>query len=158
MKASARKFLYELLETPSPTGFEFRGQRCWANYVRKFSDNVESDAYGTAWATVKGSGKTAPTVMLESHADEIGYIVKYVDEKGFIFIDRLAEGMPRIDTGKFQGGLFDVGAFKGVDVEVEGFMAMQQAFVVHAQGDGGHFQQGVGIAVETAGFNIYNNR
>ena len=32
-----REFLFELLETPSPTGFEAAGQRVWVDYVEAFA-------------------------------------------------------------------------------------------------------------------------
>ena len=42
MQDAARKFLFDLLDTPSPTGFEMPGQRKWAGYVRTFADAVEN--------------------------------------------------------------------------------------------------------------------
>jgi endoglucanase len=88
MDKDSRHFLYDLLNTPSPTGFEAPGQRKWAGYVRQFADSVESDAYGNAWGTVKGSvGK--PTVMIEAHADEIGFMVKHITKEGYLQVDRI---------------------------------------------------------------------
>jgi len=90
MDSKTRHFLFELLNTPSPTGWETGGQRVWADYVRGFADRVESDAYGTAWATIEGgSGKKAKRVMLEAHADEIGFIVKQITKEGFLRLDRV---------------------------------------------------------------------
>ncbi|MCG8599831.1 MAG: M42 family metallopeptidase [Verrucomicrobiales bacterium] len=89
MNEEAETFLYELLNTPSPTGFEVKGQRVWANRCRQFADSVESDAYGSAWATIKGTDDSAPTVMIEAHADEIGFMVKYVTDDGFLHLDRI---------------------------------------------------------------------
>lgn len=86
---AATDFLYELLNTPSPTGFEVRGQRVWAKRCREFADSVESDAYGNAWATVKGADSDAPRIMIEAHADEIGFIVKYINDEGFLHVDRI---------------------------------------------------------------------
>ncbi len=86
---ATESFLYELLNTPSPTGFEVRGQRVWANRCRLFADAVESDAYGSAWATVKGSDPAAPRVMIEAHADEIGFIIKYITDDGYLRVDRI---------------------------------------------------------------------
>jgi endoglucanase len=85
----ASSFLYELLDTPSPTGFEVRGQRVWANRCRQFADSVESDAYGSAWATVTGADPAAPRVMIEAHADEIGFIIKYITDDGYLRVDRI---------------------------------------------------------------------
>jgi len=87
MTAEDKDFLYRLLETPSPTGFEMPGQRVWADYLRPFADSVECDAYGSTWATLKGTSDKV--IMLESHADEIGYIIKQITDKGFLRLDRV---------------------------------------------------------------------
>ncbi|MEM0961755.1 MAG: M42 family metallopeptidase [Bacteroidota bacterium] len=83
-----RAFLFDLLRTPSPTGFEAAGQRLWAARAASRADRVESDAYGNAWATKTGK-KTAPTVLLEAHADEIGFAIKHITDDGFLRIDRI---------------------------------------------------------------------
>ncbi|MES2709567.1 MAG: M42 family metallopeptidase [Verrucomicrobiota bacterium] len=87
MEKSAKAFLHQLLSTPSPTGFEIEGQRVWAKYVREFSDRVESDAYGSAWAVIEG--KSPLKLMIEAHADEIGFMVKHITAEGFIHVDRI---------------------------------------------------------------------
>ncbi len=81
-----REFLFELLETPSPVGFEMPGQRVWARHLGKTADAVDCDAYGSTWATL-GEGKRS--VMLAAHADEIGYMVKQITPDGFLRLDRL---------------------------------------------------------------------
>ncbi len=87
MKLEDRKFLNQLLETPSPTGFEMPGQKVWSQWISKHAATVECDAYGSAWATLPG--KSERVVMLAAHADEIGYMVKHIDDKGFIRLDRV---------------------------------------------------------------------
>lgn len=87
LKKEDREFLFELLETPSPTGFEMPGQRVWAKWTGQFAAETACDAYGSTWATLPG--KTKKTVMLEAHADEIGYIIKHIDDNGFLRIDRI---------------------------------------------------------------------
>ena len=57
MKKSEKKFLFDLLDTPSPSGFEAEGQRKWAGYVRSFVDRVDSDHYGNTWGVIEGSPK-----------------------------------------------------------------------------------------------------
>lgn len=81
-----RKTLLDILATPSPSGWEKAGQSMWMDMVRKVSDRVKTDAYGNAWAELEGTSKSAPRVMLEAHSDEIGFIVRHVDEKGFLSI------------------------------------------------------------------------
>ena len=94
-----RQFLFDLLRTPSPTGFEAPGQRLWAARAAGLADRVESDAYGNAWATREGT-KNAPTVLLEAHADEIGFAVKYVTDEGFLRVDRIGGSDHAIARGR----------------------------------------------------------
>ncbi|MDP0491560.1 MAG: M20/M25/M40 family metallo-hydrolase [Verrucomicrobiota bacterium JB023] len=87
MTKADRDFLFQLLETPSPTGWEMPGQRVWADFAKEYADSVECDTYGSTWATIEGTSDK--TLMLEAHADEIGYIVKHVTKDGFLRVDRL---------------------------------------------------------------------
>lgn len=89
MTDSERKFLFDLLNTPSPTGFEVKGQKKWASYIQQWADAVESDSYGTTWATLNGHADDGPSVMLEAHADEIGFMVKHITDEGYLHIDRI---------------------------------------------------------------------
>jgi putative aminopeptidase FrvX len=114
MSPTSKHFLLDLLSTPSPTGFEFRGQRKWADYVRKHADRVESDAYGTAWATLEGSGKRPRRIMLEAHADEIGYMVKYISKEGFLCVDRVGGSDVATARGRRVDILGDRGTVRGV--------------------------------------------
>ncbi len=109
---NAKKFLFDLLSTPSPTGFEMPGQRKWADYTRAYADTVETDAYGSTWATLEG--KSPFKIMIEAHADEIGYMVKYITKEGFLHVDRIGGSDHATARGRrliFQG---DKGAVKGV--------------------------------------------
>lgn len=99
MTDADRAFLFDLLSTPSPTGFETPGQKKWAGYVQSFADRVESDPYGNVWATLDGPDG-GPRVMLEAHADEIGFMVKYVTDDGFIHVDRIGGSDHAIARGK----------------------------------------------------------
>ncbi|WP_254768969.1 M20/M25/M40 family metallo-hydrolase [Salinilacihabitans rarus] len=83
MDDSTRAFLTDLLETPSPAGFEAAGQRRWTEYVAAFADEVRTDAYGNAVAVREGD-PDAPAVALAGHADEIGLIVRSIDDDGFV--------------------------------------------------------------------------
>ena len=95
-----RDFLFDLLKTPSPTGFEAEGQRVWAGFVRPLADRVEADAYGSAWAVLDGAAADGPSVMLEAHADEIGFAVKYVTDDGFLRVDRIGGTDHAVARGK----------------------------------------------------------
>lgn len=114
MDKAAKKFLFELLSTPSPTGFETPGQRVWTKYIRTFSDCVENDAYGTAWATLEGSAKKPRRIMIEAHVDEIGYIVKHITKEGWLRIDRIGGSDTATARGRRLDILGDKGTVRGI--------------------------------------------
>ncbi len=113
LSAASKTFLLDLLSTPSPTGFESRGQRKWAAYARQSADRVESDAYGNAWATLDG-GTNGRRLMFEAHADEIGYMVKFISKDGFIFVDRVGGSDVATARGRRVDIFGDQGTVRGV--------------------------------------------
>ncbi|HEX8371463.1 MAG TPA: M42 family metallopeptidase [Chthoniobacterales bacterium] len=114
MNPSARDFLFDLLDTPSPTGFEMPGQRKWATYVKPFSDRVENDVYGTTWATLESQSPGARTIMLEAHADEIGFIVKQITKEGYLRLDRVGGSDTATARGRRVQLLGDKGPVLGI--------------------------------------------
>src|SRR5580698_187664 len=87
MRDKSLDFLRTLVNTPSPTGHESRGQRVWLDYVKKFADSTYSDAYGNCVATLNKGG--SPRLMLAAHADEIAMSVNYIDLDGFIYVRKM---------------------------------------------------------------------
>jgi endoglucanase len=94
MREQSLAFLEELLNTPSPSGHEHRGQRVWLDYVSKHADETYSDAHGNCVAVLNKGG--SPRIMLAGHADEIGLTVNYVDEQGYLFVRRIGGIDPAI--------------------------------------------------------------
>jgi len=77
-------FLKEYVATPSPSGYEMKlgGQKVWIDYVKQYADSVETDEYGNAYASY-GEGKVF-RVLIDAHADEIGFYVFDITDKGFL--------------------------------------------------------------------------
>ncbi len=96
------KFFTELLEVPSPSGFEAPAQKIVRKYLSASADDISSDLNGNLIAYKKGSGKLK--VMLVGHADEIGFMVNYIDENGYIYVKTL--------------GGFDVNLLPGLRVDL----------------------------------------
>jgi endoglucanase len=94
IRDASLKFLETLLNTPSPSGFETRGQRVWLDYVARHADETETDAYGNAVAWLNKGG--SPRLMLAAHADEIAMTVNLITEKGFIYVRRVGGIDPAI--------------------------------------------------------------
>jgi endoglucanase len=87
MREESLKFLRNLVNTPSPTGHETRGQRVWLDYAGQFADHTFSDAYGNCVAVLNKGG--SPRLMLAAHADEIAMSVNYIDSDGFIYVRKM---------------------------------------------------------------------
>ena len=87
MRDASLKFLETLVNTPSPSGHEHLGQRVWLDYVKQFSDDTYTDAYGNAVATLNKGG--SPRLMLAAHADEIAMTVNFIQSDGYIYVRKL---------------------------------------------------------------------
>lgn len=114
LDADSKTFLLDLLNTPSPTGFEFRGQKKWVDYVQPFADAVQNDAYGNAWATLTGDARKPRRIMLEAHADEIGYMIKTITKEGFLNLDRIGGSDAATARGRRLDILGDKGVVRGI--------------------------------------------
>ena len=79
-------FLKEYINTPSPVGFESRGQKVWLNYVKDFVDTTFTDPYGTAVGVINPDADFK--VVIEAHADEISWFVNYINDQGLIYLKR----------------------------------------------------------------------
>ena len=92
-------FLKELLDTPSPSGFERDGQRVWMKYARGFATKTWNDSYNNCFASFGPEGPGVPTLAICGHADEIGLMVNHFDEKGFVY----CKAIGGIDVGSIVG-------------------------------------------------------
>jgi putative aminopeptidase FrvX len=112
MKPDDRAFLHQLLETPSPTGFEMPGQKVWAEWLSRHAATVECDTYGSTWATLPGT--TEQTIMLAAHADEIGFMIKHIDANGFLRLERVGGSDVATARGRRLHILGDKGPVAGI--------------------------------------------
>src|SRR5271154_3195564 len=94
MHSESLQFLERLVNTPSPSGHEARGQRVWLDYVKGFADETFSDAYGNTVAVLNKGG--SPRVMFAAHADEISMVVNFINKQGFIYVRRMGGIDPAI--------------------------------------------------------------
>ncbi|MGH2642392.1 MAG: M42 family metallopeptidase [Chitinophagaceae bacterium] len=79
-------FLKTYLNNPSPTGFESKGQKLWLDYITPYIDEHVVDPYGTV-AGIINPGQPFK-VVIEAHADEISWFVKYITPEGLIYVTR----------------------------------------------------------------------
>ncbi len=89
----AIEFLKRLLDTPGPSGFETAPAKVWREEARKFA-KVRGDVAGNSIAEVNPGG--SPTIMLAGHIDEIGVIVQYIDDEGYVYISGIGGWDPQV--------------------------------------------------------------
>jgi len=90
---SSLAFLKRLLDTPGPSGFEAAPARVWRAEAATFA-TVRADVVGNSLATVDGGG--GPTILLAGHIDEIGVIVTWIDENGFVYFEPIGGWDPQV--------------------------------------------------------------
>jgi putative aminopeptidase FrvX len=83
MRPSDLKFLKDLTEAASPSGFEQPAAKVFRDYVSSHADSVETNVMGSVHALLKGTGD-GPSVMLAGHIDEVGMMVNWITADGFI--------------------------------------------------------------------------
>lgn len=89
--------LTQSLLTPSPSGSEERVTALFAEAIRPYVDEITTDPNGNCIAHRKG--KKGPKVMLMAHADEIGLMISYIDDRGFLYFNQIGA----IDTNILPG-------------------------------------------------------
>ncbi|HEY0972298.1 MAG TPA: M42 family metallopeptidase [Gemmatimonadales bacterium] len=90
-------FLKRLLDTPGPSGYEAAPARVWREEASRFA-SVRGDVSGNSIAEVNPEG--GPTIMLAGHIDEIGLIVNYIDDEGFLYIGPIGGWDPQVLVGQ----------------------------------------------------------
>ncbi|MFN5330153.1 MAG: M42 family metallopeptidase [Gemmataceae bacterium] len=91
MEKESFDFLVRLIETPSPSGSESRIQQVVGTWAAELADHVRIDSHGNLIAERRASpaairGKAAERVMLAGHCDQLGLMVQYIDDQGFIYV------------------------------------------------------------------------
>ncbi|MGF1583516.1 MAG: M42 family metallopeptidase [Gemmataceae bacterium] len=78
------QFFQQLLDTPSPSGYEQPIQNVVRSWAQPLADELRTDRHGNVIAVRNPSG--SPKIMLAGHCDQIGLMVEHIDEKGFLYV------------------------------------------------------------------------
>lgn len=84
LSESAISFLKRLLDAPGPSGFESRPARVWRQEAADFAADVRGDVAGNSLAAAGPAD--GPVILLAGHIDEIGVIITYIDDDGFVYV------------------------------------------------------------------------
>ena len=89
LKVLAKDFML----TEAPSGYEGRMAKKMAAYFKECTDDVMQDNAGNVIATFPGTDPNAPKVMVFAHMDQLGFIVRKIEDDGLIQVDRMG-GIP----------------------------------------------------------------
>jgi putative aminopeptidase FrvX len=118
VKKTSVDFLKALLEQPSPSGFEQPVQKVWRRQMKRYADEVYTDVHGNSIAVLNPRGK--PRVMLAGHCDEVGFMVTYINDEGFIFFSSIGG----VDAGLVSARRVKIFTDKGIVYGVVGRKAI----------------------------------
>lgn len=79
-----KKLLKTLCEASGVSGDEFSASQKAAELLREYTDEVSVDSFNNVRAFIGSRENGKKTVLLDAHLDEIGLIVTFIDDKGFI--------------------------------------------------------------------------
>jgi len=94
MTNEQKQFLVNLVNTPAPSGFEEPVQQIWKDEVSTFCPDIKKDIHGNLTATLN-PGKER-SIMIVGHSDEIGLIINYINDDGFIYVKPIGGVDPTI--------------------------------------------------------------
>lgn len=93
------KLLAEICEVAGAPGFEQRVRELVVKNLEGHVDEIQTDNLGSVYAIKKGKD-SSKRVMIAAHMDEIGFIVKYIDDSGFLRFHTLGGFDPKTLTAQ----------------------------------------------------------
>ncbi len=73
-----------LTEQTGVSGDEFSASKTALQILKEYVPDAEMDPFGNVTGIIKSASPEAKTLMLDAHIDQIGMIVSYIDNEGFI--------------------------------------------------------------------------
>jgi putative aminopeptidase FrvX len=104
--------LKRLVDTPGPSGYEQAVQKVFREQIAPHADEVNTDIMGSVIAVKNPKG--SPRVMLAGHADEIGFIVRYIADDGALYFGQIGGHDAIVTVGQRVHVHTEKGAILGV--------------------------------------------
>lgn len=104
------KILEQLVMLEGLSGHESQVAGAMKDLFAPYADEVTGDRAGNVIAKFQGTDAQAPVVMVAAHMDSLGFIIRRIEDNGFLQFDRLG-GIPekvlpalRVSVGTVDGG------------------------------------------------------
>ena len=85
-----KKLLFDICSCMSISGFEYRCEKKLREIVMPYFDECIGDSVGNHIFVKKSKAANAPKLLIDTHYDEVGLMVKGITDEGF-----LRENFPR---------------------------------------------------------------
>lgn len=87
MDSSLKQLFRQLTSASSPSGYETDAQNIFLKFISPYVNEITFDTLGNL--VVKKRGSINKTIMFMAHADEVGFMIKYIEENGYIRISKI---------------------------------------------------------------------
>ena len=91
--------LKRLADSFGISGYEDEIRGIVIDLLRDAADELRVDRFGNVIARKRG-GRGAPRILWDSHMDEIGFFVRFIDDRGFLYLSPVGGWSPRILPGQ----------------------------------------------------------
>jgi endoglucanase len=84
----------------SPSGCEDEIRALIINDIKDYATRYEVDRMGNLIAFKKGKKTPSKKVLVSAHMDEVGFMVKYISDEGYIYFEPIGGVDPRVVGGR----------------------------------------------------------
>ena len=103
-------FLKQVAESVAPSGNEKEVLDIWSNNISGYVSDIYRTPINNTVAVKYGTCTNKKKIMLAAHADEIGLIITYIDNDGFLYFDEIGG----IDTNLLPGRIVAIRGLNGI--------------------------------------------
>jgi putative aminopeptidase FrvX len=104
----------KLTEVDAPFGYEEPMMRHMLSELTPLCDEVHLTPRGNVVGVQRGTDDNAPTVAIEAHMDQVGFVVANIDDRGFIRFRKVGGALERTLMGQHVRARTEKGPVKGV--------------------------------------------
>ena len=79
-----KETLFKLTKATGVAGDEFSASKVACKMLKKYADDAHIDDFGNVIGNIGEKAKGKPHILLDAHIDEIGLIVTYITDEGFL--------------------------------------------------------------------------
>jgi endoglucanase len=121
--------LFALMSLPGPTGQEEPVLAWCRDTWQSLGADVTASPIGNVTARVAGAG---PRLLIQGHADEIGFVVKTIDDRGFIW---LADGQAGSRSFQYRYPVGQPALILGRNTKVPGLFASATGHILSTRAE-----------------------